>query len=56
MFEHQRQEGERLVLQIEFKSTSGPSRPIDFTLARQIPRICASRPLQARAARLTPCP
>jgi hypothetical protein len=32
-------EGERLVLQIEFKSTSGPSRPIDFTLARQLPRI-----------------
>lgn len=32
-------EGERLVLQIEFKSNSGPSRPIDFTLARQLPRV-----------------
>jgi hypothetical protein len=32
-------EGDRLVLQIEFKSASGPSRPIDFTLGRQLPRI-----------------
>ena len=32
-------EGERLVLQIEFKSASGPSRPIDFTLGRRLPRI-----------------